>query len=208
MNLIVGLGNPGAKYKSTRHNVGFMLLDSFAQEFGLSIQSKAFDGRFGQGTLWGQPVLLLKPETFMNLSGRSVRACLAYYKLAVEDLIVIHDDVDLEPGHVRMRTGGGAGGHNGIRSLIDELGSQEFYRVKIGIGKPVFEDQENRPKSLLDMVQGTAFTHNKEAKHAAVASWVLSPFSQREVEILKTDSYPQLLERVQQIFKHKDKKGS
>ncbi|MBM7641874.1 aminoacyl-tRNA hydrolase [Streptococcus loxodontisalivarius] len=137
VKLIVGLGNPGSKYHETRHNVGFMALDLLAKDLGVTFsENKTFKAEVASSFLDGEKVYLVKPTTFMNLSGVAVRALLAYYNIPVEDLIVIYDDLDMEVGKIRFRQKGSAGGHNGIKSIIAEIGTQEFDRIKIGIGRP------------------------------------------------------------------------
>ncbi len=138
--LIVGLGNPGPKYLWTRHNAGFMVLDRLSHRTGIPITKKNFSGLSGEGNLLGERVLLLKPQTFMNLSGRSVSEALRFHKLSFSDLMVIHDDLDIPFGRMKVREGGGHGGHNGLRSLLQELGSAQFVRVRVGIGRPVHGD--------------------------------------------------------------------
>ncbi len=138
--LIVGLGNPGSKYQWTRHNAGFMVLDRFCQDIGISVARKNFSALFGEGSYQGERLLLLKPQTFMNLSGRSVNPALHFHKLSLQDLIVIHDDLDIPFGRVKLKEGGGHAGHNGLRSLMQELGGGQFIRMRIGIGKPQHED--------------------------------------------------------------------
>ena len=138
--LIVGLGNPGSKYQWTRHNAGFMVLDRFSQATGIAVTRKNFSGLYGEGTYHGERLLLLKPQTFMNLSGRSVAAALNFHKIDIQDLIVIHDDLDIPFGRVKLKEGGGHAGHNGLRSLLQELGSGSFVRLRIGIGRPLHDD--------------------------------------------------------------------
>lgn len=134
--LIVGLGNPGAKYNRTRHNVGFDLVDRLAQRWQVSMtDQKKFQGIAGEGWAGRQKIRLLKPQTFMNLSGQSVRALLDWYKLNPTEVLVLYDDLDLPLGKMRMRLSGSAGGHNGMKSLIGHLGTSEFPRLRIGIGK-------------------------------------------------------------------------
>ena len=141
--LIVGLGNPGPQYSWTRHNAGFMVLDRLSHVSGIPITRKAFSGLAGDGNWAGERVYLLKPQTFMNLSGRSVAEALRFYKLSPSDLIVIHDDLDIPFGKVKLKEGGGHGGHNGLRSLAQELGSSAYVRVRVGIGRPVHGDVVN-----------------------------------------------------------------
>lgn len=138
--LIVGLGNPGPKYQWTRHNAGFMVLDRFSHANGISLAKKSFSGLYGEGSRHGVRLLLLKPQTFMNLSGRSVAEALRFHKLSLSDLIVIHDDLDIPFGRIKLKEGGGHGGHNGLRSLVQELGGAGFARVRVGIGRPVHGD--------------------------------------------------------------------
>jgi peptidyl-tRNA hydrolase, PTH1 family len=135
MRIIAGLGNPGPKYEDHRHNVGFMAADAIARRHSFSPWSKKFQGLVAEGSLGGEKVLLLKPQTFMNLSGQSVGEAMRFYKLGPEDLIVLYDEIDLAPAKVRVKNGGGAGGHNGIRSLDTHCG-KEYRRVRIGIGHP------------------------------------------------------------------------
>lgn len=135
MRIIAGLGNPGKEYEGTRHNAGFIALDKIAEESDISIDSFERHALTGKGRINGEKVLLLKPQTYMNLSGVAVRATLDYYKEPVESLIVIYDDISLEPGRIRIRQKGSAGGHNGIKNIIAELGTDEFDRIKIGVGQ-------------------------------------------------------------------------
>lgn len=150
--LIVGLGNPGAKYDQTRHNVGFMLVDALAQRWQITLaETRKFQGFFGEGWGAGSRVRLLKPTTYMNLSGQSIRAVTDWYKLAPESVLVVYDDMDLPLGRVRLRLSGSAGGHNGMKSAIAHLGTQNFPRLRIGIGKPkdLFPDTEKDTVSFV-----------------------------------------------------------
>lgn len=134
--LIVGLGNPEAKYKKTRHNIGFEVVDSLAHTWQFKLQeNRRFQGFFTEGVIFGQKIGLLKPTTYMNLSGQSVRAVMDWYKLLPESLLVIYDDMDLELGRLRLRLSGSAGGHNGMKSIISHLNSQNFPRLRLGIGR-------------------------------------------------------------------------
>jgi PTH1 family peptidyl-tRNA hydrolase len=135
--LIVGLGNPGLKYQWTRHNAGFMVLDRLSVVSGISVTRKKFSGLYGEGDWNGEHVLLLKPQTFMNLSGQSVSHALHFHKLSIRDLVVIHDDLDIPFGRAKLKEGGGHAGHNGLRSLVSELGGGGFVRVRVGIGRPL-----------------------------------------------------------------------
>ncbi len=136
MYIIAGLGNPGRQYEHSRHNAGFEAIDRLADRYRISIVNKKFQALCGSGVIDGQKVLLLKPQTYMNLSGESIRAACDFYKTDPEqELIVLYDDISLEPGKLRIRTKGSAGGHNGIKSIIQHLGTQVFLRVKIGVGE-------------------------------------------------------------------------
>jgi PTH1 family peptidyl-tRNA hydrolase len=134
MKVIVGLGNPGKKYENTRHNIGFAALDYIAEKEGIDINTGKHKALVGTGYMGGEKVLLVKPQTFMNLSGESLRPIMDFYKLEPEDFLVIFDDIDLDVGRLRIRKKGSAGGHNGIKSIISHLGSMEFPRIKIGVG--------------------------------------------------------------------------
>ena len=136
MILLVGLGNPGDRYQGSRHNLGFDAIDLLIRECGLSVGAQRFKGFFGTGRIGIQKVGWLKPETFMNLSGESVGAAARFFKLEPEQVIVFHDDLDLVSGRVRMKKGGGNGGHNGLKSIQQIIGSPDFIRVRLGIGRP------------------------------------------------------------------------
>lgn len=157
--LIVGLGNPGKEYERTRHNAGFRALDLLSAKLGCKVDRAKFQGLYGQKDYAGKKLYLLKPMTFMNLSGKSVLQLSAYYKIPPQRIIVLFDDISLEPGRLRVRGNGSAGGHNGIKSIIAEVGSQDFPRVKIGVGAKPHEQQD-------------------------LADWVLSGFSAGEEKAL------------------------
>jgi PTH1 family peptidyl-tRNA hydrolase len=160
--LVAGLGNPGREYERTRHNLGWLVLDELARRHGGSWRSK-FSGSFAEVRLGDLRLGLLKPETYMNESGLSVGAAARFYKVEPEHLLVVHDDVDLEPGRLQARAGGGLAGHNGLRSLAQQLGSQEFERLRIGVGRPGRGDRRS------------------------VSDWVLSGFApEDDVETLVT----------------------
>ena len=135
MILIAGLGNPGKEYENTRHNAGFLVLDTLAQKLGADLSERKHRALCGKAVIGGQKVILLKPQTYMNSSGESIRAAADYYKVPPEDILVVYDDISLAPGQLRIRAKGSAGGHNGIKSIIAQLGTQEFPRVKVGIGE-------------------------------------------------------------------------
>jgi PTH1 family peptidyl-tRNA hydrolase len=136
VKLIVGLGNPGPQYLLSRHNAGFLVLDALAGEENIDVDMKRFDSLFGKGSISGVPVLLAKPQTFMNLSGTAVGKLVRFFKIEIDDVIVIHDDLDLSFNDVRVKMGGGNAGHKGLRSVINHLASSEFVRIRMGIGKP------------------------------------------------------------------------
>ena len=159
--LIVGLGNPGKEYERTRHNCGFMAVDILADKLGCKVDKGKFQGLYGQCNYGGTKLFLLKPQTYMNLSGRSVLQLSSYFSIPPQRIIVLFDDISLDVGRLRCRADGSAGGHNGIKSIISELGSQDFPRVKIGVG-------------------------GKPHENADLADWVLSGFSANEQKELKS----------------------
>ncbi|MGL4572943.1 MAG: aminoacyl-tRNA hydrolase [Clostridium sp.] len=136
MFLIVGLGNPEEKYNNTRHNIGFEAIDYIASKYNIDINRKKFKGICGEGFIGTEKVILIKPTTYMNLSGECLREVLDFYKLTNDDILVIYDDISLDVGRLRIRPKGSAGGHNGIKSIISHLGTDEFARIKIGVGQP------------------------------------------------------------------------
>ena len=149
MYIIVGLGNPGKEYAHTRHNVGFETIDILADRMGIEVEEKKHKGLCGKGILAGQKVIMLKPQTYMNLSGDSVGEMAQFYKIPPENIIVINDDISLDVGRIRLRPKGSAGGHNGLKSIIYRLNSDTFPRVKMGVGAPKHEDYD-----LADFVLG------------------------------------------------------
>ena len=163
--LIVGLGNPGKEYERTRHNAGFRALDVLADKLGCKIDKGKFQGIYGQANYGGKKLMLLKPLTYMNLSGRSVLQLSAYFNIPPQRIIVMFDDISLEPGRLRVRADGSAGGHNGIKSIIQEVGSQAFPRVKIGVGaKP------NPEYNLADWVLSTFSAQEEKALAVALSN--------------------------------------
>lgn len=147
--LVVGLGNPGGKYRGTRHNAGYIAIDAIAEKAGVKIDRAACKGLTGRGALAGHGVLFLKPETYMNLSGEAVREAAAFYKIPPERILVLCDDVSFEPGRVRIRRSGSHGGHNGLRNITEQLGSEAFPRIRIGVGQKPHPDYD-----LVDWVLG------------------------------------------------------
>lgn len=182
MKLIVGLGNPGAKYELTRHNAGFLLIDLLADAGQISVTSKKFHGLYGRGRVMGEDAVLLKPETFMNLSGKSVIPALQFFKIPADQLIVLHDDLDMASGKVKAKFGGGHGGHNGIRDIMAQLGHGNFHRLKIGIGRP-------EGKSA------------REGGGGRVTNWVLGPYDQHDLDDLAGPVFDDIKLRLEQIFK-------
>lgn len=157
--LIVGLGNPGREYEFTRHNAGFLFIDALAQKMGLEVRRLKFQSLCADGELSGHRCLLLKPQTFMNHSGQAVRDAAAFYKIPPERILVVYDDISLEPGILRIRRKGSDGGHNGIKSILYHVESDQFPRIKLGVGKKPHPDYD-------------------------LAAWVLSSLSERERELL------------------------
>jgi PTH1 family peptidyl-tRNA hydrolase len=135
LNLVVGLGNPGAKYAATRHNIGFKVVDRLAAEFGIDISREKFSAVFGRGQVEGLEVVLAKPMAYMNLSGPPVRSLVEFFRISLQAVVVIHDDIDLDYGRMKIKEKGGHGGHNGIRSVINAFGGGEFTRLRVGIGR-------------------------------------------------------------------------
>ncbi len=134
--LIAGLGNPGSQYDGTRHNIGYMVVDELASRFNFNLGIDKWESNSARQRLWGNNICFVKPMTYMNLSGRAIAKFVGFYKLPLERIVVVHDDLDMKTGRLKLVKGGGPGGHNGIRSLIQSLGTRDFYRLKIGIGRP------------------------------------------------------------------------
>ena len=158
-HIVVGLGNPGDKYFHTRHNAGFLALDFISQKANMKIDRSKFKALVGEATIGGKRVLIMKPQTFMNCSGEAVAEAAKFYKIAPENIIVIFDDISLDAGRMRVRRDGSAGGHNGIKSIIEHIGSDKFPRIKIGVGQKPHPDYD-------------------------LASWVLSEFGKEDKEKL------------------------
>ena len=139
MYLIVGLGNPEEDYSRTRHNMGFNVINKIAKDFNIDINKKKFDGLIGEGIIEGKKVLLLKPQTYMNLSGKSIIQVIGFYKIPMENICIIYDDIDVDIGKIKIRKKGSSGSHNGMKSVIEELQTDNFARIRVGIGKPEFK---------------------------------------------------------------------
>jgi len=159
--ILAGLGNPGPKFDGTRHNIGFEVIDALSVKYNIKVKRLKFHSLYGEGIIGGNRVLLLKPQTFMNLSGRAVRACLEFYKLDMDSLAVIYDDVSLPTGKVRVRPSGSDGGHNGMKDIIYQLNSDMFPRVRLGVGAPLHADYQ-------------------------LADWVMTGFSTTDKPLMKT----------------------
>lgn len=138
--LIVGLGNPGLRYKHTRHNIGSMALQHWAKLLDVRLSSRAFSAKGGRARVREQEIILLCPQTYMNESGRSVRACADYYRIEAENILAVHDDIDLDLGRIKIAKNGGSGGHKGVLSMFQHLGTRDFNRVKIGVGRPRYNE--------------------------------------------------------------------
>lgn len=189
MFIIAGLGNPGKKYENTRHNAGFMAIDALAEKYGISVTEKKHKALCGTGIINGVKVLLVKPQTFMNLSGESIGEIINFYKLdAEEELLVIFDDISLAPGNIRIRKKGSAGGHNGIKSIIAHTGTQGFMRVKVGVGeKPSGWDLADYvlaqlPKEEKETIEQTIKTEVTEATSLIVCGDVDKAMNQYNVK--------------------------
>lgn len=170
IRMVVGLGNPGEEYAGTRHNIGFRVIDLLVEALRIDIKKKKFGARFGTGEFGGKKLILLKPWQFMNRSGEAVAAAVGFYKLALEDLLVVTDDVALEPGRIRIKAKGTAGGHNGLADIIDKLGTNQFGRLRVGIGLSASKTPANR-----DEIQ-----NSKIPADAGLVEYVLDKPTRRE----------------------------
>ena len=173
-HIVVGLGNPGAQYLHTRHNAGFLAIDYICKKYGATVNKSAHKGLVGEANVAGKRVLLVKPQTFMNLSGECVRAVLDFYKISPDNLIIIYDDISLPVGRLRVRRDGSAGGHNGIKSILEHLGTKTFPRIKVGVGEKPHPDYD-------------------------LASWVLSEFSAEDLKNLE-GTFPTACEGLEKIL--------
>ena len=162
MKLIIGLGNPGREYNNTRHNIGFYYLDLFTNKLNLSYKEK-FNGLYIKTKIRSEDVIFLKPQTYMNLSGESVIKFVNYYKINIEDILVIHDDLDLDLGRIKLKENGSSGGHNGIKNIIENLGSENFKRLKVGISKNNLYDTKDYVLSKFNQDE-LEIIHNNEDK--------------------------------------------
>ena len=173
-HIVVGLGNPGAEYLHTRHNAGFLAIDYICNKYNARVNKSAHKALVGEATIGGKRVLLVKPQTYMNLSGESIKSALDFYKIKPENLIVIYDDISLDVGRLRVRRDGSAGGHNGIKSIIANIGTQIFPRIKVGVGQKPHPDYD-------------------------LASWVLSEFKNDELKALE-GTFPTVCEGLEKIL--------
>lgn len=183
MKLFVGLGNPGRQYEQTRHNIGFEVIDELSKRWNIPLDQAKHKGLYGKGFVGGEKVILLKPLTYMNLSGESIRAMIDYYSIDIEELVVIYDDLDMPAGRIRLRPKGSAGGHNGIKSTIAHTGTQDFKRIRVGISRPT------NGMAITDWVLGRFSEEEKELMKEAVLksadaceSWIKKPF----LEVMNT----------------------
>lgn len=175
MILVVGLGNPGKQYEQTRHNIGFDVIDYMANKYNIDVNREKFKGVLGEGFIENEKVILLKPLTYMNLSGESIRELANFYKLEDDEIIVVYDDISLDIGRLRIREKGSAGGHNGIKSIIQNLGGDKFPRVKVGVGQP--------KDNLVNHVLGKFSKEDREKMEK-----VIPIASDAIVEIIKNDA--------------------
>jgi len=166
MDMIVGLGNPGPEYKDTRHNIGFKVLDLLSRELGVRLENRRFQSRNTRTRLEGKDIIFFCPMTYMNLSGNAVRLCADYYKIDREHILVVHDDLDLPVGRIKVARQGGAGGHKGVKSIIDHLGGRGFPRIRIGIGRPRYNE------STEDFVLSPFYKDQKETIEAMIQTAV------------------------------------
>ena len=162
MNIIIGLGNPENDYSGTRHNMGFNVINELSKKYNIDVNKKKFKALCGDGIIENQKVILVKPQTFMNLSGESVSEIVSFYKVPLEDIIVIYDDLDIEPGKIRIRKSGSPGSHNGMKSVTQLLGSNDFARIRVGIGKP------DNNMNLIEYVIGGISEDEKEVLNQGV----------------------------------------
>ena len=170
MKLIVGLGNPGKKYEGTRHNMGFMAVDLFSDMAKIDVDKEVFSGLLGRGKVFDEDILVFKPTTFMNLSGTAVSQVVHYFKIEKEDIIVVYDDMAIAPGNIRLRLNGSSGGHKGMQNIIEQLGTSDIKRIRIGIGEPTYDTVDfvlSKPlkeeKELIDGALENAANAIKEA---------------------------------------------
>lgn len=183
MKLIVGLGNPGKKYEHTRHNMGFDTIDLLSVLSQIDVDKEVFHGLMGRGNVFDQDIMLFKPTTFMNLSGTAVREVISYFKIPLEDVIIIFDDMALAPGKIRLRPDGSSGGHKGMQNIIDNLNTDKIKRIRIGIGEP--EENDN-----IDYVLSKPIKEERELIDAAIKNAI-----EAIKEILKSDNFERAMNK-------------
>lgn len=202
MRLIVGLGNPGAKYSMSRHNLGFMVIDRLSQMLGVNLKEEGWcQGIYGKGECQGEPVILLKPMTYMNLSGASVRKVADYFRLGVQDILIVVDDVALPFGQMRLREAGSAGGHNGLRSIESCMGSQQYLRLRMGVGAPDVARPSRPERKLTDHVLGVFHADEREKLASFVEQGV------EAVKLLCTSELSQAMMTINRKIKEENKKS-
>ncbi|MBO4856836.1 MAG: aminoacyl-tRNA hydrolase [Bacilli bacterium] len=183
MKLIVGLGNPGKKYEHTRHNMGFDAIDLLSDLSQIDVDKEVFHGLMGRGNVFDEDIMLFKPTTFMNLSGTAVREVVNYFKIPLEDVIIIFDDMALAPGKIRLRPDGSSGGHKGMQNIIDNLGTDKIKRIRIGIGEP--EENDN-----IDYVLSKPIKEERELIDEAIKNVI-----EAVKEILKSDNFERAMNK-------------
>ncbi|NLY11134.1 MAG: aminoacyl-tRNA hydrolase [Firmicutes bacterium] len=173
VKIIVGLGNPGSRYANTRHNMGFWVIDELSKQWNISVNKTRFEAIYGEGVVFSEKVILVKPQTFMNLSGSSVKQALNYFSQDVSSLLIVYDDLDLEPGVIRLKPSGSAGGHNGVKDIIQKLATQDFARLRIGIGASPSE-MEAADYVLAKINESEQKVYQETVKRAvlAIETWI------------------------------------
>ena len=172
IKLIAGLGNPGKEYEGTRHNLGFDVVDAMASRYMVTVKKKKFNSLYGEVDLAGNKLILLKPQQYMNLSGHAVATVCGFYKISIEDILVVTDDLALDPGMIRLRAKGSAGGHNGLSDIIQKLGSNNFARLRVGIGKSPYPDSKGYVLGKPDSKDKELLSDSVKRSVEAVECWV------------------------------------
>ena len=189
MKIVVGLGNPGRVYARNRHNIGFMCLNNFARKQGIQLDKKQGKARTGAGEVGGERVILARPQTFMNLSGQAVKRLVDKSDIDPAELIIIHDDLDLPLGRIRVRCGGGSGGHNGVHSVIASLGSRDFIRLRVGIGRPAVDTPDRTDEDVISYVLGDFSTEERKTLNQVI------PRVSETIFCLLTEGIPQAMNK-------------
>ncbi len=172
IKMIAGLGNPGSEYAKTRHNIGFMVIDRLAEMLGADVKKRKFGARFGETSFEGEKLILVKPWNYMNRSGQAVATAGGFYKLNLEDILVVTDDMALEPGRIRIRAKGSAGGHNGLKDIIQKLGSENFARLRVGIGEPEYAEAYDYVLSKMSKEQQQVIADAIERACQVIFCWL------------------------------------